>query len=75
MSKTQTQLIATHLKEQGPINTDEARIMYSIVDVPKVVSELGKVLKIIHRPINRANPATRKIRGIVEYRLDRSNAE
>lgn len=75
MFQTQIQLMATHLKENGAINTDEARMQYSIVDVPKVISDLGKTLKIIHKPINRPNPVTKKIRGIVEYSLDRGNAE
>ena len=72
---TQVQLINNHLENIGSINTDEARKLYSIVDVPTVVSKLGKLKKIRHRPINRPNPVTGKIRGIVEYSLERSNAE
>lgn len=73
--QTQIQLMANHLKNIGAINTDEARKLYSIVDVPTVISKISKTMPIIHKPINRPNPVTGKIRGIVEYRLDKSNAE
>ena len=72
---TQIQLIDNHLENIGAINTDEARQLYSIVDVPTVISKLGKRKKIRHKPINRPNPVTGKIRGIVEYSLERNNAE
>ena len=64
-----------HLEKIGAINTDEARMLYAIVDVPTVISKLGKVRTILHKSINRPNPVTGKIRGIVEYSLDRSVAE
>jgi hypothetical protein len=72
---TQIQLMANHLKNIGAINTDEARRLYTIVDVPKVISKLSKTMEILHNPINRPNPVTGKIRGIMEYRLDKNNAE
>ena len=72
---TQVQLINNHLENIGAINSDDARRLYSIVDVPTVISKLGKVKRIRHKPINRPNPVTGKIRGIVEYSLERSNAE
>lgn len=72
---TQIQVMANHLKEIGAINTDEARELYSIADVPKVISELGKKLPILHIPINRPNRGSGKIREIMEYRLDQSIAE
>ena len=68
---TQLQLIDNHLENIGAINGDEGRSLYSIVDMPTVISKLGKVKRIIHKPINRPNPVTGKIRGIVEYRLDK----
>lgn len=72
---TQFQLMNNHLEKVGAINSDKARKLYSIVDVPKVVSELGKVKRIKHRPINRPNPVTGQIRPIVEYSLDKGDAE
>jgi len=74
-SLTQKQLIDNHLNQIGSINTDEARELYSIVDVPALISKLGKVKNIRHKAINRPHPVTGKIRGIVEYSLERSNAE
>ena len=72
---TQVQLMDNHLENIGAINGDDARKLYSIVDVPTVISKLGKAKRIKHKPINRPNPVTGKIRGIVEYSLERSNAE
>lgn len=73
--QTQIQLMDNHLEKIGAINGDEARKLYSIVDVPTVISKLGKVKRIRHKPINRPNPVTGKIRGIVEYSLEIRNAE
>ena len=72
---TQMQLIAHHLKNVGAINSDEARQKYSIVDVPTVISKLGKIHRIKHKAINRPNPATGKVRGIMKYSLIKENAE
>jgi len=60
---TQVQLINNHLENIGAINSDDARRLYSIVDVPTVISKLGKVKRIRHKSINRPNPVTGKIRG------------
>ena len=59
-----------HLVNIGKINTDEARALYSIVDVPAVITIVGKTLSIIHTPISRAHPVTGKIRQIMEYELN-----
>lgn len=67
---TQVNIIRDHLENIGPINTDEARLMYAIVDVPTVVSKLSKMMKIRHIPINNRSPVTGKIRGIMKYVLE-----
>lgn len=69
MYLTQLQIIKEHLFHIGPINTDEARQLYAIADVPKVVSDLSKFMDIEHKPINRKHPVTGKLRGIVQYTL------
>ena len=40
---SQAQLLENHLKNIGAINTDEARKLYSIVDVPAIISKLSTV--------------------------------
>lgn len=72
---TKIQLIDNHLANIGAINTDDARELYAIADVPKVISELGKILPIQHIQINKPNRGSGKIREIMEYRLAQSNAE
>jgi hypothetical protein len=67
---TQVKIIRDHLENIGPINTDEARLMYAIVDVPTVVSKLSKMINIRHIPINNRSPVTGKIRGIMKYVLE-----
>ncbi|MBA6364630.1 hypothetical protein H4J56_05900 [Colwellia sp. BRX8-4] len=67
---TQVKIIQNHLENIGPINTDEARLMYAIVDVPRVVSTLSKMMNIRHIPINNRSPVTGKIRGIMKYVLE-----
>lgn len=66
---TQVQIVCEHVKEHGSINTDEARELYRIADVPKCMETVGKLIPIRHIPINRPHPITGKIRGIMEYRL------
>jgi hypothetical protein len=66
---TQVQLVKNHILNIGPINSDEGRLLYSIVDFPKVISIAGKTIPIKHTPINRPNPATGKIRQIMKYSL------
>jgi len=67
---TQVQLVKNHISNIGPINSDEGRSLYSIVDFPKVISLVGKTIPIKHIPINWPNPATGKIRQIMKYSLD-----
>ncbi len=67
---TQVVIIRNHLINHGSINTDEARLKYAIVDVPKVVSKLNKMMNISHIPINNRSPVTGKIRGIMKYVLE-----
>ena len=67
MSLTQKQIIKDHLFNIGSINTDEGRQLYSIVDVPKVISDLSKIMNIEHKMINRKNIATGKVRAIAQY--------
>ena len=74
-SLTQVQLIDNHLDSIGPINTDEARILYVIVDVPAAISRSRSPKSVVHKTINRPHPVTGKIRSIVEYSRDKSNAE
>lgn len=66
---TQFQLVKNHISNIGPINSDEGRLLYSIVDFPKVISLVGKTIPITHIPINRPNPTTGKIRQIMKYSL------
>lgn len=68
---TQVDIIRNHLENIGPINTDEARLKYAILDVPKVISTLSRMMKIKHIPINNRSPVTGKIRGIMKYILER----
>jgi len=63
-------IIQYHLENIGPINTDEARLTYAIVDVPRVISTLSKIMDIRHIPINNRSPITGKIRGIMRYELE-----
>lgn len=67
---TQVDIIRNHLENFGSINTDEARRQYAIVDVPRVVSTLSKMMDIKHIPINNRSPVTGKIRGIMKYVLE-----
>ena len=67
--KAQAELLRNHLVNIGKINTDEARITYSIVNVPARIFELGKALNIKHTPIMRENKGTGAIRQIMEYEL------
>jgi len=67
---TQVQLVKNHVSNIGPINSDEGRKLYSIVDFPKVISLVGKTIHIKHIPINRPNPTTGKIRRIMKYSLE-----
>ena len=67
---TQVQLVKNHILNIGPINSDEGRSLYSIVDFPRVISTVGKTIPIKRTPINRPNPVTRKIRAIMRYSLD-----
>ena len=66
---TQVQLVENHIVNIGPLNSDEGRLLYSIVDFPKVISIVGKTISITHTPINRPNPSTGKIRQIMKYSL------
>jgi hypothetical protein len=68
---TQVQLVKNHILNIGPIDSDEGRERYSIVDFPKVISTVGKTIPIRHIPINRPNPTTGKIRQIMKYVLER----
>jgi len=68
---TQIDIIRKHLLDSGSINTDEARVKYGIVDVPKVLSKLSKQLNIKHISINNRSPSTGKIRPIMKYVLER----
>jgi hypothetical protein len=67
---TQVQLVKHHILNIGPINSDEGRECYSIVDFPKVISLVGKTVPIKHIPINRPNPVTKRVRQIMRYSLD-----
>jgi hypothetical protein len=67
---TQVAIIRNHLENIGPINTDEARLIYAIVDVPRVISTLSRIMNIKHIPINNRSPVTGKIRGIMKYVLE-----
>ena len=67
---TQVAIIRNHLENIGPINTDEARLKYAIVDVPRVVSTLSRMMNIKRIPINNRSPVTGKIRGIMKYVLE-----
>jgi len=69
-SQTQVVIIRNHLVNIGAINTDEARLKYAIVDVPRVISTLSKTMNIKHIPINNRSPVTGKIRGIMKYILE-----
>jgi hypothetical protein len=73
--RTQIQLMDNHLDNIGSINTDEARILYSIVDVPATISRSSRPKSVVHKQINRPHPVTGRIRGIVEYSREKSNAE
>jgi hypothetical protein len=66
---TQVELVKNHILNIGPLNSDEGRLLYSIVDFPKVISVVGKTISIKHIPVNRPNPTTGKIRQIMKYSL------
>ena len=72
---TQVQLMDNHLDSIGSINTDEARILYAIVDVPAAISRSSRPKSVVHKTINRPHPVTGRIRSIVEYSRDKSIAE
>ena len=67
---TQNENVENHLRNIGPINSDEGRELYGIVDFPSVISKLKRKLKIKETFVYKARIAGGRKRTIRLYWLD-----